>query len=85
MKGLLITVIVILVLALIGWIGFSEYGSTSVISIDRQEIKDDTQEAARDLTEAGKRAMEATREAAVGAARELDDPDDEAPPPQPAP
>lgn len=85
MKALLITVIAVLVLALIGWIGFSDSESTSVIEIDKQEIKQDTQEATRELQQAGERAVEATREAAVDAERDLDELDEEAPPPQAAP
>lgn len=85
MKGLLVTIIVILVLGLIGWIGFSDFGSRAVISIDKQEIKEDTREAAGELTDVGKRAAEATREAATDAERELDELDEEASPPQAAP
>lgn len=85
MKALLISVLLLLLLSLIGWIGFSDLGSKAVISIDKQEIKEDTQEAAGELSEVGKRAAEATREAAVDAERELDELDEETSPPQAAP
>jgi hypothetical protein len=78
MKVLLVTAIVVLVLGLMGWIGFSDFGSRAVISIDKQEIKEDSREAAHGLAEA-------TREAAVDAERELDELDEEAPPQQAAP
>lgn len=85
MKGFLITIIVVLVLALLGWIAFSNSDSTATISIDKQEIKEDSEEAADKIQEASQNAVEETEEAFQGADEEIDELDREAAEPQPTP
>lgn len=63
MKGILIAIILVLVFALVGWISYSQTDSSATISIDKQEIKEDTQEAARELKEATAKAVDATKDA----------------------
>lgn len=44
MKGLLITIVVVVLLALIDWVAFSNSDSTTTITIDRQKVQEDTLE-----------------------------------------
>lgn len=77
MKGILITVIIVLILALVGWISFSNNDSAATISIDKQEIKQDVQDAAGEIREATNEVIDAAQDAAGDAER--DEPAEEDP------
>lgn len=79
MKGILITVIIVLILALVGWISFSNNDSAATISIDKQEIKQDVQDAAGEIREATNEVIDAAQDAAGDAEAERDEPAEEDP------
>lgn len=63
MKVILVTIIVVLTLALIGWISFSGDGSQARITIHKDAIEEDTERAAAKLDDAAENAYEQTRKA----------------------
>jgi hypothetical protein len=79
MKGLLVAVIVVLLAALIGWISFSNSDSSAGITINKQEIQNDTRAAAEKLDEATEEAWEGVRDGI-----DDDDEDDPVSAPRPA-
>lgn len=44
MRGLIIAAIVVVCLALLGWLSFADYDDKSTITFDKQEMKEDTKE-----------------------------------------
>ncbi len=66
MKGLIIIALLVLVCVLIGWISFSDNGSTSTITIDKQEIRDDAQQAVESLERSADKFVETAREKTNG-------------------
>jgi hypothetical protein len=58
MRGILILILVVVVLAVVGWISFNRDGDRASINLETQEIREDTQKAIDSGAELLKRAGE---------------------------
>ena len=58
MKGLLILAAVVLLAALLGWLSFGNSDDSATMTIDKQEVRQDT-EAAMEESEGGRRRGQA--------------------------
>jgi len=58
MKGVMLLIIVVLVMALIGWITFSASEDRATFSIESQKIKDDTHKLIDEGRDATHKAVE---------------------------
>ena len=58
MRGLILLLAVVLLLALVGWISFSAGPDRASINLEKQEIKQDT----REILDAGEQAIDQARE-----------------------
>ncbi|MBX3437752.1 MAG: hypothetical protein KF861_09690 [Planctomycetaceae bacterium] len=79
MKGLLIAAVVILILGLAGWLSFSSNDSAATITIDKQQIKEDTHGAVEKLEDATEKAVDTTRDVLHRAEQKVDELDDSGP------
>lgn len=60
MKALLIILAIVIALALMGWISFTATDSSATVTIDRQEIGEDTEQLSRATRDAFDRVAAAT-------------------------
>jgi hypothetical protein len=63
MKVLLIIAVIVLVMAFVGWLKFSDSGAKTTITLDKQELKTDTENAVEKSKEVLKGVKEKTDEA----------------------
>ena len=61
MRGLLALVVIVLILALVGWISFGNNANEATITIDKQKVKQDVEkieESGKELGDRIERAIE---------------------------
>lgn len=86
MKGILVAVILILLLAVVGWVSFGRSDSGASISINTERMKADTQKVAEEVEEVANEAVDGVQETVREAEEEIDHRDEaDEPLPQPAP
>ena len=83
MKGLLILAAVVLLAALLGWLSFGNSDDSATMTIDKQEVRQDTEAAVEKAKEVAEEAKQKIQEA-VGEDQPADSPDEPAAIPRPS-
>ena len=58
MRGLLIAIAIVLILVVVGWISFSFTGGAASVTLEKEKIKQDTQEITESVRDFSKKADE---------------------------